>query len=134
MNEMEERLTSTYRIKKRKDKNINYVENNMRFKEQNSNLNSIQQKNNNNKDNNNTNDNNDNEDEDDRNTMEIKKSILELTNQVKGLKNKTENMMDDDYLRKKKNQKRAKTLNKIGALKLLINNLTSEFKDDNDNT
>lgn len=56
--------------------------------------------------------------------------VLELTNQVKSLKIQNEHMMDDDYKKKGKNKQRAKTINKIGALKLLLTNLKGELKDD----
>lgn len=61
---------------------------------------------------------------------QLKKLVMDLTDQVKSLKIQNEHMMDDDYKKKNQNKKRAKTINKIGALKLLLTNLKSELKDD----
>jgi len=55
---------------------------------------------------------------------------MDLTDQVKSLKIQNEHMMDDDYKKKNQNKKRAKTINKIGALKLLLSNLRGELKND----
>jgi len=61
---------------------------------------------------------------------QLKKLVMDLTDQVKSLKIQNEHMMDDDFKKKNQNKKRAKTINKIGALKLLLTNLKSELKDD----
>jgi Rps23 Pro-64 3,4-dihydroxylase Tpa1-like proline 4-hydroxylase len=63
-------------------------------------------------------------------SSQLKKLVMGLTDQVKSLKIQNEHMMDDDYKKKNQNKKRAKTINKIGALKLLLTNLKSELKDD----
>lgn len=70
------------------------------------------------------------EEEENDDTSQLKKMVLELTNQVKSLKIQNEHMMDDDFKKKGKNKQRAKTINKIGALKLLLTNLRGELKDD----
>jgi Rps23 Pro-64 3,4-dihydroxylase Tpa1-like proline 4-hydroxylase len=70
------------------------------------------------------------EDESGDDSSQLKKLVMGLTDQVKSLKIQNEHMMDDDYKKKNQNKKRAKTINKIGALKLLLTNLKSELKDD----
>lgn len=71
----------------------------------------------------------DNTSDDDIEMGGLKKLVIDLTDQVKSLKIQNEHMMDEEYQKKNKNKKRAKTINKIGALKLLLTNLQGELKD-----
>lgn len=113
--EMEEKLSEKYRLKeKKKSKTI------MRFKEKETNnvseVNAPKEK-------------VESTEADDDEVSDLKKLVLDLTTQVKSLKIQNEHMMDDEYKHKSKNKKRVKTINKIGALKLLLTNLKAEMKD-----
>lgn len=114
--EMEEKFEEKYRLRKKKSKTTM-----PRFKEKSSDNATTTKK----EETPNTTD-----ELDDDEASGLKKLVLDLTSQVKSLKIQNEHMMDDDYKHKKKNKKRAKTINKIGALKLLLTNLKSEMKDD----